>query len=150
MKTRFGSPHQPRLRREGSPLTAADGNSVVRVFQERPRDIGVILLDLNLPGISGYEALRRIRQIQPEAKVLLTSAYDPQHAAFASDMDSAKFLQKPYEFADLLRGLHVSQRSRLEQLGFRAGKAHTIEGVHPTSISGRAIQCLESRAISAA
>jgi len=87
-----------------SVLTAADGNSAMRIFKAQSHNIGVVLLDFSVPGISGHEALRRIREIRPEVPVLVTSAYDPQRTgAFAAGRGSTKFLQKPYQFADLMR-----------------------------------------------
>jgi PAS domain S-box-containing protein len=103
-----------------SVLTAPDGLTAVQIFRAQAADIGVVLLDLTLPGISGHEALRQIREIKPEVKFLLTSAYDSKHAeGVASGKGTARFLQKPYQFPDLIRGLHeaLSETPRVRSGG---------------------------------
>jgi two-component system, cell cycle sensor histidine kinase and response regulator CckA len=95
------------LRKGGfSVLLACDGCGAVEIFRAHAEDIGVVLLDLTLPGISGREVLRQIRVIKPDAKVILTSAYDQKIADSAiSGERPVRFLRKPYMFADLMRGL---------------------------------------------
>src|SRR5262249_16331768 len=59
-----------------SVLSAADGCTAVKTFQTRRDDIDVVLLDWMLPGLSGQEVFRHIRTIDPDIKVIFTSAYD--------------------------------------------------------------------------
>ncbi len=58
-----------------SVLSAADGGSAVEIFCSRPDDIAVVVLDLNLPVLSGQEVYRQIRAIRPETKIMFTSGY---------------------------------------------------------------------------
>ena len=75
----------------------------MEIFQSRKDDIGVVLLDWMLPGLSGQEVSRRIRTINRDIRVIFTSAYDPRVAEGAvSGEGSATFLQKPYTFSDLM------------------------------------------------
>jgi DNA-binding NarL/FixJ family response regulator len=58
---------------------AADGADAYRLFKEtRP---GLVIMDLSLPGIGGIEAIRRIRQWDPAARILVFTMH--QNAAFA-------------------------------------------------------------------
>jgi len=89
-----------------SVLVAADGLMAVETIQLHGDDIHVVVLDWVLPGLSGQEVFRRIREIKPEIPVILTSAYDPTVAdAGLSSQPTSTFLQKPYRFADLVREL---------------------------------------------
>ncbi len=90
-------------------LVAADGWSAVETFQAHVEDIGVVLLDLTLPGIPGREVLRQIRGIKPDVKVVLTSAYDQKTPlGIAPGERALTFLRKPYGVADLVRGLEAA------------------------------------------
>jgi CheY-like chemotaxis protein len=64
------------LRRRGfTVIEAEDGNSGVDLFiSDRPR-IDVVLLDMTLPGKTGRMALEELQRIEPEVKVIVTSAY---------------------------------------------------------------------------
>ena len=55
---------------------AADGEEAVRKAQELKPDL--VLLDISLPGISGIEAARRVRQISPESRIIALTQHDSQ------------------------------------------------------------------------
>jgi CheY-like chemotaxis protein len=94
------------LRNRGfSVVSAADGTTAVELFRGQAHDIGVVILDLRLPGLPGQEVFRQIRAIKPGIKVMFTSAYDATIANAVSDHCILKFLQKPYKFADLFSEL---------------------------------------------
>lgn len=58
---------------------AADGNEAYRLFKDTRPDL--VIMDLTMPGIGGVEAIRRIRQWDPGARVLVFTMH--QNAAFA-------------------------------------------------------------------
>ncbi len=95
------------LRKRGvSVLAASDGREAVDTFRAHAENIGVVLLDLTLPGMSGTEVLGQIRLIKPDVRVIVTSALDLEAAGGATSGEyPATFLRKPYGFADLVRGL---------------------------------------------
>jgi two-component system cell cycle sensor histidine kinase/response regulator CckA len=99
------------LRKRGlSVLTASDGSTAVEMFRAHAEEIGVVLLDLTLPGISGLEVFGQIRVIKPDAIIMLTSAYDQKLAgSVTSGERPARFLRKPYRFADLMRELEETR-----------------------------------------
>jgi CheY-like chemotaxis protein len=79
-------------------LVAADGREAVEAYRTRTGPIDVVLLDLNMPVVSGTEAMEQLERIDPGVRVVLTSG---------SLMDypgplPAAFLPKPYVSADLL------------------------------------------------
>ena len=58
---------------------AADGVEAYRLFKETEPDL--VIMDLTMPGIGGIEAIRRIRQWDPAARILVFTMH--QNAAFA-------------------------------------------------------------------
>ena len=63
----------------------------------------LIILDLNLPGLSGGELLKHIRKLHPHVPVLILSARDHVDDKVAIFEDGADdYLTKPFSFAELL------------------------------------------------
>jgi DNA-binding NarL/FixJ family response regulator len=59
---------------------AADGNQALALAQSlRPE---IVLMDLNLPGLSGIEATRQVLQLLPDIRVLVLSMYDSEEYVF--------------------------------------------------------------------
>lgn len=78
-------------------LTAKDGLEGVEVFEKHQGEIRAVLLDMTMPKMNGEEVFRKIRGIQPDVKVILSSGYNQQDATnrFAGK-GLAGFIQKPY------------------------------------------------------
>jgi PAS domain S-box-containing protein len=90
-------------------IEAANGKVGVELFRSRAPEIDVVLLDLTLPGMSGGEVLTELRRIQPEVKVIITSAYNREMAQTTlGGQQSWLFIRKPYELDELTRLLRKS------------------------------------------
>jgi CheY-like chemotaxis protein len=61
-------------------ITAVDGESGIALYKARQAEITLVLLDLSMPGLNGAETFQQIRQINPNASVLLSSGYDEVEA----------------------------------------------------------------------
>jgi CheY-like chemotaxis protein len=103
------------LRREGfCVLAAADGQAAVELFQARHREIGVVLLDVTLPYLSGAEVLEQMRRVQPDVRVILTSAYSQETVAKTiGDQPFWAYVRKPYSS----RNLAVMLRTAYQRQG---------------------------------
>ncbi|MBX3015737.1 MAG: response regulator [Caldilineaceae bacterium] len=83
--------------------TAASGPEGIAYFRQQPQ-VGLILLDLKMPGMSGEETLLALRQLDPWVKVILSSGYhETEVSHHFQDREIVAFLQKPYNFAVLLQ-----------------------------------------------
>ncbi len=83
-------------------LTAPDGEQGVRMFGERCDEIEVVLLDLTMPHMSGEEALREMRHVRADVRVIVMSGYNEEETRGRFDEGSfAGFLQKPFRLNDL-------------------------------------------------
>jgi PAS domain S-box-containing protein len=78
-------------------LEAANGREAVELFRQQAGQIAGVLLDLTMPVMGGEEALRQLKEILPEVRVVLSSGYDEADTArrFAGE-GLADFIQKPY------------------------------------------------------
>ena len=100
------------LEREGyRALTAANGEEgLIFAKVERP---DVILLDVMMPKMSGYDMLKRLREDQDtqQIPVIMLTAKGTEHDIATSFRLGAIFhLQKPYETKDLLQKIQVALR----------------------------------------
>jgi two-component system cell cycle sensor histidine kinase/response regulator CckA len=82
-------------------LTAADGAEGLRAFERHGPSLQLILMDVTMPGMNGFEALRRIRAAGSAIPVLLSSGYDVD-ATHTEAAASSGVLEKPYDAAQLL------------------------------------------------
>ena len=55
-------------------LEAIEGKEGIRLFMENP-DISVVLLDIQLPGSSGFDIIKELKEIRPEIPVLAQTAF---------------------------------------------------------------------------
>ncbi|RJQ65709.1 MAG: response regulator [Desulfobacteraceae bacterium] len=85
-------------------LTAASGEEGVLLYRQQGYGIGLILLDLIMPGMGGKQCLAEILKLNPRAKVLISSGY----TMVSPDEDpvlirARAFVSKPYNFRDMLQ-----------------------------------------------
>jgi CheY-like chemotaxis protein len=81
-------------------LSAEQALSYMGTLQ--PFDILLVLSDINMPGMSGLELLKRIRSQHPDLKVFMISAYgDPHNHDEASRLGASDFITKPVDFVSL-------------------------------------------------
>jgi CheY-like chemotaxis protein len=85
-------------------ITANSGEDALDIYKNHPKGLDLVIMDLGMPGMGGYKALKKILKINAKAKVLISSGYSPDGAE-VRDKDSlaAGFVGKPYQLADMLR-----------------------------------------------
>jgi DNA-binding NtrC family response regulator len=85
------------VRREGHvPIGALSGEDGLAVLEKE--EVDLILLDLMLPGLSGMEVLRRIRQRHPEMVVVVITAYSSVESAIEAMREGAfHYIPKPFK-----------------------------------------------------
>jgi two-component system cell cycle sensor histidine kinase/response regulator CckA len=93
-------------------LTADSGERAVEVYRKRRDVIDIVILDMVMPTTSGGEAYDRMKEINPDIKVLLSSGYSVDSQAkeiLARGCDA--FIQKPFD----MRALSQKIREVLEK-----------------------------------
>jgi len=90
---------------------AANGDETLEKL--RTTQCGVLLLDISLPGKSGVDVLRMVRQRHPEVKVLILSGFPEESYALAMIKNGANgYLCKDCEREELLRAIHMVSAGR--------------------------------------
>jgi DNA-binding NtrC family response regulator len=85
-------------------LAAGNGEQAMELYCQRSKEIDAVILDMVMLGMDGKEVFRRLRDVNPNAKVIISSGYG--HDRGADDLlklGAVGFVQKPYRIAELMR-----------------------------------------------
>jgi len=83
-------------------LVAHSGDEALVVYNNRCSEIDLVIVDMIMPGMSGSETFDRLKAINPDVRVILSSGYSVDGKAQAIlDRGVRVFLQKPYRLDDL-------------------------------------------------
>ena len=84
-------------------LTASSGKGAIDLFREHQEKIGLVILDMTMPRMSGEETFVALRDICGDVRIVVSSGYSRSDAALRFDTSSIEdFLQKPYRTNELL------------------------------------------------
>ena len=85
-------------------ITAADGQSAVEIFRSRHDEIDLVVSDVGLPRVDGWEAFQKMKEIDPEVAAILVSGLLGAEVRARYDADGVKAsLRKPYTAEEMLR-----------------------------------------------
>lgn len=85
-------------------ITAVDGEEAVEVFRGKKNEVGLVLSDMGLPKLGGWEMFEKLREINPNVKVILASGFvDLKMRADVIKKGAKDFVQKPYVPATILK-----------------------------------------------
>jgi DNA-binding response OmpR family regulator len=101
------------LRRERFVVAeAGDGAQALRRFKADRPDL--VILDLGLPSLDGFEVLRHIRDDSETPVLVLTGRRDAQDILRAFNLGTDDFIPKPFEFRELIARIRaVLRRTKL-------------------------------------
>jgi PAS domain S-box-containing protein len=94
---------QPMLEKMGyNVLVAKDGREALEIYQKNEQEIDIVILDLIMPDIGGGDTYDRLKEINPEIKVLLSSGYSIDgQASEILKRGCSGFIQKPFNMKKL-------------------------------------------------
>lgn len=95
-----------------SARVAYDGPQALKAVEE-PTD--VIVLDLRMPGMDGFEVLRSVKKSNPQAQVIILTGHggDAEEQT-AYRMGAYNFLKKPMDIDELLNSIRMAYRDKVE------------------------------------
>lgn len=93
---------------------AYDGTIAWKLFQTQPFDL--VVLDINLPGINGYELCKRIRNKNIQIPVIMLTALSALSDKIEGyDAGADDYIIKPFEFRELLMKIRVLLKRTINQ-----------------------------------
>ncbi len=97
-------------------IVAGDGTTALAYFNDPLGEIDLIVLDLMLPGMSGFEILTAVREVDQLVPVLILSAKRlSEDRAHAFDLSADQYLTKPFALPELLSRVRNLLRKRALQ-----------------------------------
>lgn len=80
---------------------ASDGDEAISKVQNKKFDL--LLLDIKMPRVDGFEVLRFIKKTYPAVKVIMLTGFaDLKNAIESKKLGAEDFVSKPYDLVDLL------------------------------------------------
>ena len=113
---------------------AANGIEALRVVEETSPDL--VMLDVQMPGLTGFEVARRLVRAGVDAQFIFVTAYD-QHAIEAFEVNAVDYLLKPVEAERLATAVDRARR--------RIQTDRTAERERSTDELERLLQLLSDR-----
>ena len=112
------APVQALLREEGfEVLPATDGIEALDIYRREPRAIALVVLDVQLPGLDGYQVFLRMKELDRDVAVIFVSgnaSEESRHAILASG--AMGYLPKPYRIETLVGKIRESLALRADRL----------------------------------
>jgi len=93
-----------------------NGGDAVGAVRQRPFDL--VLLDVNMPGMSGVEACRQIRAIAPRMGIIMVTVRDAEDDKVrALEAGADDYVTKPFRFRELIARLGAVLRRTHTNIG---------------------------------
>ena len=117
------------LTREGFRVFYAyDGLQAVTLFNSEKIDL--VLMDISMPDMDGYEAMSKMLELDPDILVIIMTGYASVASAVSALRQGAwDYLKKPFELADLVKTVKnaVAQRNLIAEKKFYAARLEASE-----------------------
>ena len=83
-------------------LDAANGKEALELYQQNANDITMVVTDMGMPVMNGYELFYRLKQLDPKLPIIISSGFGEVDIASKIPRDhSAGMINKPYRFDQL-------------------------------------------------
>jgi CheY-like chemotaxis protein len=90
-----------------TPYLAEDGETGIRVFNEKRETLNLVILDISMPRISGDQVFNKLQEIDPAVPILLTSGFQQDKRVKRIETSrTAGFLQKPFSIFELSKTVY--------------------------------------------
>jgi two-component system nitrogen regulation response regulator GlnG len=126
------------MRCEGfEPLEAEDGQAAVRIVREGLADL--LLLDQNMPGISGVEVLKLVRKLDADLPVIMLTGFGTNDMAVEAGAHAVKgILTKPFRNDDVMLGVRMALAGQ-RHARKKAGAKRLLSGLSLREVMGPSV-----------
>jgi len=94
---------------------AASGHEALKLLEGTPCDL--MVLDIQMPGMSGVEVMRHAREMYPDLPVIVLTAHASVESAIAAvKLDTVDYILKPFDPKDLAATIARALQERAEEL----------------------------------
>ena len=84
-------------------IVASNGREALELYQKNAADITLVVADIGMPIMNGYEMFRELKKLDPKLPIIISSGFGDDEVTTALSRDAiAGLVSKPYKF-DLLR-----------------------------------------------
>lgn len=132
------------LRKEGhKPILAHSGEEALALVDRAVPDL--VVLDVMLPGLSGFDVCRKLRERGPIPVILLTARGDEADRVWGLDLGADDYVTKPFSHRELLARIRaVSRRAAAAQTpdqgSVQAGELRIDFGRREVSVGTRQVE----------
>ncbi len=83
-------------------ISIEDGEGALEFYQRHGPRVDLVILDVMMPGMSGVEVFKKLKEMDPEVKVLLASGYVEKSKVLQAKKDGVQdFIAKPFSVSEL-------------------------------------------------
>ena len=104
-------------------IDSTTGKKGINLVREEAPDI--VILDLNLPDISGYEVLKAVRRFSTVPVIILTVRSDDEDMLMGLEYGADDYITKPFNYMNLLARIKAVLR-RAESIPFAGDHSNTV------------------------
>ncbi len=124
-------------------LSASDGASALTLLADTSAD--VVILDLTLPQMDGFEVLRRAREWSSAPIIVLSVRESERDKVMALDLGADDYLTKPFGMDELLARIrvalrHVEPKASHASSAFERGALHVDFAAHTVTQRGEPVK----------
>lgn len=122
-------------------LTATDGQMAIYMARHEQPDL--ILLDIMMPKMDGYQFLRQYRQERQTPVIIITAREEETDAVLGLDLGADDYVVKPFRMRELLARIRANLRRDHEPTTktelLRVGDLVLDESAHAVTVQGREV-----------
>ena len=131
------------LTRKGySVLEAGNGEEAVDIFLEN-KDIGLIILDVMMPKMDGWQACKEIRGLSEVPIIMLTAKSDERDELLGFELGVDEYISKPFSPKILVARVEAILRrttGNLQEEKMTAGEIELDIAAHTVKVQGKSIE----------